>query len=109
MSVNDIGPPTAPNSLRVGGGVSDDQRTEARSESQNAVSGDPAREDRVSITSTASALQQVEEQLAKLPDVDTQRVAAIKKAVENGSFEIDANRIAEKLIAFDTALQRSEN
>ncbi len=109
MSINDIGSPAAPNNLRVGGGVSADPRTEARSESQNPVSGDAARDDRISITSTASALQQVEEQLVKLPDVDTQRVETIKKAVENGSFEIDSNRVAEKLIAFDTALQRSGN
>ncbi len=112
MSVNDIGSPTAPNNVRVGGGVSADQRTEAKPESQHTVSGDSSaagRDDRVSITSAASALQQIEEQLARLPDVDTRRVTAVKQALENGSFDIDANRVAEKLIAFDTAMQRSGN
>ncbi len=104
MSVNDIGSPTtgAP-AARVGDGSGAEPKSQPTSESSRG-SGEAGTDDRVSLTSTATALQQVEEQLAKLPDVDSKRVEAIKQAIENGSFEIDSNQVAEKLVAFDSAL-----
>ncbi len=110
MSVNNIGP-TGPQNVRVGDGSGVESKTAARADSSTAAGVDAGKsgtEDRVSITSTATFLQQVEEQLSKLPDVDDKRVEAIKQAIENGTFEIDANRVAEKLIAFDTALTKRD-
>jgi flagellar biosynthesis anti-sigma factor FlgM len=36
--------------------------------------------------------------------VDSQRVEAVRSAVENGTFSVDAVRIAEKLISLEQAL-----
>jgi negative regulator of flagellin synthesis FlgM len=60
--------------------------------------------DTVTLTHTASALQDIQTSLDNLPVVDSSRVAAIQKAISNGSFEIDSNRIAEKMLAFEQSL-----
>ncbi len=108
MSVNDIGPSSGPQQVRVGDGSKAEPKTGVSSES-SPESAKAGTGDRVSITSTAAVLQQAEEQLSKLPDVDHARVEAVRQAIENGSFAIDANRVAEKLIAFDTALPRRDD
>jgi len=39
--------------------------------------------------------------LANLPVVETLRVEATSRAIRNGSFEIDTDRVAENLLAFE--------
>lgn len=58
--------------------------------------------DRVSVTSEAARLQEIEEQLAAVPEVNSQKVAEIKAMIANGTFDFNPQRIAEKLIAFET-------
>lgn len=60
--------------------------------------------DTVNITGAASQLQALEKQLANLPVVDVQRVDAIKREISNGTYEIDAPLIAEKLIQMESAI-----
>jgi len=60
--------------------------------------------DRVSLTGEARQLRELEASLASQPVVYSQRVAAVRSAVENGSFTIDPQRIAEKLMSFEEAL-----
>ena len=74
----------------------------------NASSGESATTnagaDRVSLTGEARQLQQLENQLASQPVVDSQRVEAVRNAVENGSFTVNPERIADKLISLEQAL-----
>lgn len=63
--------------------------------------GPESQVDRVSVTSEASRLQKIEEQLSAVPAVDSAKVAEIKAAIANGSFTIDPQAIAAKLIAFE--------
>lgn len=58
--------------------------------------------DKVSVTSEASRLQKIEEQLSSVPAVNSAKVAQIKAAIANGTFTIDPQTIANKLIAFET-------
>jgi negative regulator of flagellin synthesis FlgM len=57
--------------------------------------------DRVSVTSEAARLQEIEEQLMAVPEVNSAKVAEIKFAIANGSFDVNPQRIAEKLISFE--------
>ena len=57
--------------------------------------------DRVSVTSEAARLQEIEEQLMAVPEVNSQKVAEIKAMIANGTFDFNPQRIAEKLIAFE--------
>ena len=60
--------------------------------------------DTVSLTGTAQHLRSLEQSLASQPVVNTQRVEATRQAIENGSYQIDPNRIANKMISLERAL-----
>ncbi len=60
--------------------------------------------DRVSLTGEARQLQELETRLASEPVVDSQRVQTIRSAVENGTFTVNPERIAEKLMSLEEAL-----
>jgi len=60
--------------------------------------------DRISLTGEARQLQELEAQLASQPVVDSQRVEAVRSAVENGTFTINPERIAEKLMSLEEAM-----
>jgi len=74
----------------------------------NSPSGDAAAtqtgSDRVSLTGEARQLQELETRLASQPVVDSQRVEAVRSAVENGTFTINPERIAEKMMSLEEAL-----
>ena len=57
-----------------------------------------ARGDQVSLTPTAQQLRGLEEQIANQPVVDPERVNAVKEALANGSYEINSDRIAGKMM-----------
>ena len=60
--------------------------------------------DQVSLTPTAQQLRGLEQQIAEQPVVDTQKVNAVKEALASGSFEIDPNRVAGKMMSLEKAL-----
>ena len=67
-------------------------------------SGRSTNRDTISLTGTAQHLRSLEQSLASQPVVDTQRVAATRQAIENGSYQIDPSRIASKMISLEHAL-----
>ena len=60
--------------------------------------------DQVSLTGGARQLLELETRLASAPVVDSQRVDAVRSAVENGTFTVNPERIAEKLMSLEEAL-----
>lgn len=60
--------------------------------------------DRVSLTDTAGDLRALAKALAEAPSVDSSRVDAVKQAISDGSFRIDARRIAQNLLQMDADL-----
>ena len=92
-----IGNVGAGNAAQGGQGATGDKTAESQ--------GNPASSrDTVSLTPQAQQLRDLESRIADLPEVDSNRVNAIRDAIANGSYEIDANRIAEKLMQFEGAL-----
>ncbi len=61
--------------------------------------------DTVTLTDSARSLQKIEEAVAKAPVVDTSKVAAIKQAISSGTYQIDAGRVADKLLQFESGLK----
>ena len=61
-------------------------------------------EDRVQLTDKASELRALSESLAASEEFDSSRVEALKQAIADGSYQVDAGRIAEKLLAIDKQL-----
>ena len=51
------------------------------------------------ITPTAQLLATVAQQIADSPDIDQSRVDSIRQALDSGSYQIDAARVADGLLA----------
>jgi len=77
-----------------------ENKNSSSAESGN-TNGNP---DRVSLTGEARQLQEIEARLTSEPVVDSQRVEAVRSAVENGTFTVNPERIAEKLMSLEDAL-----
>jgi len=67
------------------------------------VSTDTA--DKVSLTSTAARLKDIEQRLASQTSVDNNRVNQVKSAINNGEYNVDADRVANKMIDFENSLR----
>jgi len=57
-----------------------------------------ARADTVVISDAAKRIQEATRQLEEIPDVREDKVAQLKAQVENGTYEINAEKIADKMI-----------
>lgn len=57
-----------------------------------------ASDDKVELSSRAMDLKQLHAQASATPDVRTEKVEEIKMKVDNGTYQIDTEQIAEKLI-----------
>ncbi len=58
----------------------------------------------VVITETARQLAMLEQQLAGLPAINDSRVAAVRRAIEEGRYQIDPQRVADKLLRVERDL-----
>lgn len=60
--------------------------------------------DSVSLSLTGKSLASLEANLANTPEVDSAKVEALKAAVANGTYQVDASAIADKMLAQDKLL-----
>ena len=72
--------------------------------SANMQTSKPDTSDTVRISDTAQALQRSVGKQDSSADVDTDRVAQIKAAIDSGSYKIDNERVAERMLQFDKLL-----
>jgi negative regulator of flagellin synthesis FlgM len=54
--------------------------------------------DTVVLSDTAKRIQEAKKQLDAIPDIREDKVALLKEQVENGTYEIDAEKIADKML-----------
>ena len=57
--------------------------------------------DTVHISSQAIDLQGLEAHISQLPDVDKVRVAELRTQIDNGQYQINPDRIADKILGFE--------
>lgn len=60
--------------------------------------------DTVSLSDNAVQLGKLDNSVVAAPVVDTQRVEQVKQAISNGTYEVDAEKVADKLMQFDSIL-----
>jgi negative regulator of flagellin synthesis FlgM len=61
--------------------------------------------DHVTLTDSARSLQKIEEAVAKTPVVNAAKVAAVKQAVNGGTYQVDSGRVADKMLQFERGLR----
>ena len=62
--------------------------------------------DQLELTDKARSLKAIEERIHSAPDVDNQRIADLKQALRDGTYEVNPERIADKLLALDHLLPK---
>lgn len=62
----------------------------------------------VQITGSARSLAALEQKLRDSPAVDAARVAAVRQKLDDGSYQIDPMRIADKLLGLERDLVRKD-
>jgi negative regulator of flagellin synthesis FlgM len=74
-------------------------RTGGRGEAERARSSGNVR-----LTEAANSLKQAEAALRNSPDVDRARVERVRQQVETGAYQVNAGRLADRLLAFERDL-----
>ncbi len=57
--------------------------------------------DRVTLTPQAQRLKELEGQVSRLPVVDQAKVERIRNEITQGTYQLDPQRVAEKMIHFE--------
>lgn len=100
-TMNGIKPATRVEGDRPGGGVRGNANSTqgALGRSENKLA-----DDTVELTDTASRLSQLTQDVSKVDGVDVARVEAIRQQIAEGSYQLDAGRIAEALVQLEKDL-----
>jgi negative regulator of flagellin synthesis FlgM len=67
------------------------------------------KDDSVAITALTQNIKKAFESSSAVSSVDIDRVAAVKKALADGSYPINAERIAEKMIQFEKLMPQDNS
>ncbi|GGA65544.1 hypothetical protein GCM10011369_03730 [Neiella marina] len=80
-------------------------RQTTQSQSQSNQQASPAAvKDSVSLTQQAQSLGSMQRAMASSPSFSQERVANIKKAIAEGQYKVDPEKLAQKLQAFEKEL-----
>ncbi|MCC7123177.1 MAG: flagellar biosynthesis anti-sigma factor FlgM [Gammaproteobacteria bacterium] len=64
----------------------------------------PGASDVVTLTDLGSRLQALTQSVADVPAVDSKRVEQFRQAIADGSYQVDAEAVADKLATFESML-----
>jgi flagellar biosynthesis anti-sigma factor FlgM len=65
--------------------------------------------DNVSLTRATSLIREISAELNNQPVTDSARIDAIRKSIEAGTYQVDAGRVADKLLALESGLAPVKN
>jgi len=66
--------------------------------SEKAAATNLVPEEKVNLSTTAKDVQNLSNAISKLPDVREERVQALKDQIEKGTYKVDAEKTAEKMV-----------
>ncbi len=99
---NGANAPLSGRSGSVSGGERAGKAEAQAAEVSNAAEKAPASGETVQLSPAAQQLQQASEKLRDTPEVDEARVARLRQAIADGSYQVDPQRLAAKMLAFET-------
>jgi negative regulator of flagellin synthesis FlgM len=91
-------PIAPPKGSSTGGVVADKSQSE-----QASVASQTG--DHVTLTTSARSLQKLSEAVAQTPVVNAEKVASVKQAVNGGTYQVDARRVADKMLQSEKGLK----
>lgn len=92
--------PREPRPTRVSG----TQNTQPATNEQAKTQAQGARGENVSLSNQAKNLKQLEQKLGDYPEMDDDRIEQIRSALENGTYKIDAEKLAQKMLEMDESI-----
>ncbi len=100
IDINGISPPALH-------GLKDESQLKQAVESTPAKleTGRSSTADTISLSDNAVQLGKLNNSVVNAPVVDTQRVEQVKQAISDGSYKLDAERVADKLMQFESILK----
>jgi negative regulator of flagellin synthesis FlgM len=97
---------TPVNSGRTGSAQSGGQNEAITAKQTTSVPAEQAQASKsgesVQLSREAQQLQKISEKLRDQPTVDNERVAQLKQAIADGSYQVDSQRVASKLLNFES-------
>ena len=57
-----------------------------------------AKSDTVEISESAKRIQEAKSELEKIPETRADRIAELKNQIESGTYQVDAEKVADKMI-----------
>ena len=72
----------------------------------NAQADNKANADSVSLTNSGVKLNELESRINEIPEVDHEKIHAIRQKIAAGEYNVDAKSIAQKLIQIEARLPR---
>lgn len=85
--------------------VGDSKATQGNPAVSRALAGKvKTKSDSFKMTGSASKLQELESRIAQMPVVDAQHVEAVRRSLATGSFTIDPQSAADKMLAMEISL-----
>lgn len=79
---------------------------DAKGTASSAGAARPTGQDKVTFTGIASEMRSLEADLARIPDVDIDRVNTIKASIAEGSYQVNADKVVENLLSLERALSQ---
>lgn len=96
MSTTDI------SGIRSGGRIETERKDKSSDTSSESVNSSArAISDSVEFSAAAQQLSSLQDELASISAVDMGKVDEIRQAISNGSYKIDAQKIADSLLALE--------
>ena len=85
--------------VQVGGGGPVSRARDATSEGRKADATGTV--SNIDVSDTARTLSALEDKISALPVVNESRVDAVRRALDEGRYHIDAQRVADKMMRFE--------
>ena len=74
------------------------EKVEDRASEKAGAANNLVPEEKVNLSTTAKDVQNLKNAISKLPDVREEKVQALKDQIEKGTYRVDADKVADKMV-----------